>query len=268
MKKTLMTIGIICMFANNIFASEELLNNGGFTEVVNDSETMFGVGIGVGVSNSLYKGVDDKGYPIPLLDIDYGNFYVKGLDIGYDLFQNDVLAFSIFMNPLTGFKVKGSDLETGYKDIDDRELQAMFGVHMGIDTKFENIKATISVSGGEHGSRGQLALFKPYSPTDNFILIPSAHINYYSADYTDYYFGVDSKETFKYRPSNVKLRNSYSPDAGYSLGLNLTGEYRLRDDIALMAFLGIEKFSDEISDSPLVENDVIYLMGVGAKYYF
>ncbi|WP_367172324.1 MipA/OmpV family protein [uncultured Cetobacterium sp.] len=35
-----------------------------------------------------------------------------------------------------------------------------------------------------------------------------------------------------------------------------------------MSFLGIEKFSSEISDSPIVESDVLFLMGVGAKYYF
>ncbi|MGL5190241.1 MAG: MipA/OmpV family protein, partial [Cetobacterium sp.] len=45
-----------------------------------------GVGLGAGVSNSIFKGADDKAYPVPLLDINYGNFYAKGITVGYTFF--------------------------------------------------------------------------------------------------------------------------------------------------------------------------------------
>lgn len=228
----------------------------------------FGVGLGIGRYKSLYKGVGDKNYPVPLLDIQYGDFYVKGTDIGYGVLENDNFTMSVFLNPLGGFKEKGSDLGSGYNNIDDREYQAMFGVRMDINTPLDGMKTGIAVSAGEHGAKGRVGLYKAYEVMPKFVIVPSVHLMYYSSDFTDYYFGVDSSETYINRPGNYKLRSSYTPDAAYSYGASLVGEYRFTDKIALTAFLGAEKYSSEITDSPIVENDVIYSVGIGAKYYF
>lgn len=263
MRKILLAVSALLMLSTGVFAQEyELINE------ANQSQNRTGVGLGIGTYKSLYKGIDEKAYPVPLLDIQYGNFYIKGLDIGYGILENDNFALSVFVDPMAGYKVKGSDLASGYNKINDRDLQAMFGARLDIDPNLDGLKVGMALSGGQHGSKGRLGIYKPYSVTPKFVVIPSVHMIYYSSDFTDYYFGVDSEETFANRPGNYKLKDSYSPDAAYSIGATLVGEYRLKDNIALTAFLGLEKYSNEISDSPIVEDDYIYSVGIGAKYYF
>ena len=69
------------------------------------AENKFGIGAGIGLSDSMYKGAEDKAYPMPLLDINYGDFYVKGVTVGYQFYQDDAFAASLFLDPLAGFAV-------------------------------------------------------------------------------------------------------------------------------------------------------------------
>lgn len=230
----------------------------------NSAENKFGVGIGAGVSDSIYKGADDRVYPMPLLDINYYDFYIKGITVGYQFYKDDAFAASLFVDPLAGFAIDGADLARGYDNIDDRKFQAMFGIRLDADTGFYGVKTGLSAQVGEHGGEGKLSAFKAYRVDEKLTIVPSLHIKGYSGDYTDYYFGVTSGEANR----NSKIDRAYKADAAYSVGLNLTADYRLTDNVALMAFLGVEKFSSEVSDSPIVEDGVLYLVGVGAKYYF
>ncbi|MGL5176148.1 MAG: MipA/OmpV family protein [Cetobacterium sp.] len=228
------------------------------------AENKFGIGAGIGLSDSMYKGAEDKAYPMPLLDINYGDFYVKGVTVGYQFYQDDAFAASLFLDPLAGFAVDGEDLKTGYNNIDDRKFQAMFGLRLDADTGFYGVRTGLTAQVGEHGGEGKISAFKAYKVDERLTVVPSVHVKGYNGEYTDYYFGVTSEEAAR----NSKIKGSYKANAAYSIGLNITADYRLTDNVALMAFLGVERFSSEVSDSPIVEDGVLYLVGVGAKYYF
>nr|WP_307775265.1 MipA/OmpV family protein [uncultured Cetobacterium sp.] len=232
----------------------------------------FGVGMGLGVSNSLYKGDDEKSSPVPVLNIDYGNLYIRGaadledksLSVGYTFYQDDMFAASLFVDPLSGFDVDGDDLSSGYNNIDDRKYQAMFGVRLDADTGINGVQTGFSAKAGKDGAEFKISAFRPTYINEKLILVPSVYMKGYTADYADYYFGVTSEEAKR----NSKISKKYEADAAYSFGANLTAEYSLSDNLALLAFLGVEKFSSEITDSPIVDDDILYLMGIGAKYHF
>ncbi|WP_297596250.1 MipA/OmpV family protein [uncultured Cetobacterium sp.] len=228
------------------------------------SDDKFGIGAGIGISDSIYKGSNEKAYFMPLLDINYGDLYAKGSTLGYNLYQDDVFAASLFVDPLAGFSINGANLATGYDGIDDRDFQIMFGLRLDAKTGFYGVKTGLSAQVGEHGAKAKASLFKPYNINDRLILIPSIYIKGYSGDYTDYYFGVTSEEA----RNNKNIDKDYTANAAYSVGVSFIADYKLTDNVALMAFLGIEQFSSEISDSPIIEDGVLYLIGVGAKYYF
>ncbi|MGL5052494.1 MAG: MipA/OmpV family protein [Cetobacterium sp.] len=231
------------------------------------AEDKFGIGVGMGISDNMYKGAESKAYPMPLLDVNYGNLYIKGVTLGYQFYKDDTFAASLFLNPLAGFTVEGQDLESGYNKIDDREFGAMFGIKLDANTGFYGVRTGLSAQFGERGGEGKLNAFKAYKATEKLTIIPSIYIKGYSKDYTDYYFGVTSEEAR--RVGNEKIEKAYEPNSAYSFGANIAADYKLTDSVALMAFLGVEKFSSEISDSPIVEDDgILYLVGVGAKYYF
>lgn len=230
------------------------------------AENKFGIGAGVGVSNSIYKGAEDKAYPVPLLDINYGNFYIKGITPGYFFFKGEDLSLSVFLDPIAGFPIKAKDMGNGYTNIDDRDFQAMVGLRADLNTGIAGIRTGASVQFGEHGSEAKISAFRPYSINDQFSLVPGIHVKGFSGDYADYYFGVTSNEVN--RSSRDNLTREYKADAAASIGATLTAEYKYNEKFSLIGILGVEKFSSEITDSPIVNDDPLFIASIGAKYFF
>jgi outer membrane protein len=228
------------------------------------AENKYGVGLGVGVSNSIYKGADDKAYPVPLLDINYGNFYIKGITPGYYLFRGEDLSVSAFIDPMAGFPIKAKDMGVGYTHIEDRDFQAMVGLRADLNTGIAGIRTGASVQFGEHGSEAKISAFRPYNINDKFTLVPGIYVKGFSGDYTDYYFGVTSEDVAK----NSNIDREYKADAAASVGATLTAEYKWNEKLSLIGILGVEKFSSEVTDSPIVNEDPLFIGSIGAKYYF
>lgn len=232
-------------------------------------ESKLSLGVGLVGSTRIYKKEDDASARIfPIIDIMYGDLYIKNLDIGYNILKEDWYTFSIFVNPLSAamFSIEGSDMSHGYRNIDDRKYQTMLGGKIDVKTGIAGIKSSASLQGGKEGAMGSISLYKPYSVNEKIRILSSVSYNLYSEDFTDYYFGITNNEV---RKSNFdKLTKSYSPDSSSSISLRLASEYIYNSNISLSAFLGIEKYSDEISESPIVENEILFVSGVGAKYNF
>lgn len=271
MKKIILGLTAILSMSSMLFAEENSLA-GEFNQLMPEysssynNQNRFGVGLGLGVSSKIYKTEDTNVMPLPMLDIRYGNFYAEGLTLGYNAYKNDILAMSIFLDPLAGFPIDGGDMKRGYRDIEDRETQAMIGLKADFKIDRWGGKGAVSFKAGEHGSQAKASIYRVF-PLERFTLIPSLYMTYYTADFTDYYFGISKGETL--RPGNNALRNkSYDAEGAFSVGMRVTGNYALNENLSLLIFLGVERLSDEINDSPLVENSTIYMAGAGAKYFF
>lgn len=229
------------------------------------SENKVGIGLGVGTSTKIYKKEDREYLPIPSMDVQYGPMYIKGMNIGVDLIKDDAFAVSLFVDPYTGFGAKGKDMKNGYKNIDERKYQTMVGAKIDANTGINDIRTMLALKTGEHGTVGKASIYKAFRVNDKLTLIPNIGMSGYSGDYSDYYFGVSSGEANR---SKFDKLTEYKANEAYSFDAGLLADYRLTDDIALTSFLGVNKFSDEIGDSPIVENDVVYMVSVGARYYF
>ncbi|MGL4998309.1 MAG: MipA/OmpV family protein [Cetobacterium sp.] len=229
------------------------------------AQNKVGVGLGVGVSNSLYEGAESKAFPLPLLDINYGKFYAKGVTFGYNFFKGEDLSLSLYLDPMAGFPVKSEDMGEGYTNIEDRKFMAMAGLRADLNTGIAGIRTGTTVQFGEHGSEAKISVFKPYSINDKFVLVPTIYVKGFCGDYADYYFGVSSDEAKKV---NDKLTASYKAETAFSVGTVLTGEYKYSPSISLVGIVGVEQFSNEITDSPIVKDEPIFITSIGAKYYF
>ena len=89
--------------------------------------------------------------------------------------------------------------------------------------------------------------------------MPSIGLRWENSDYTDYYFGVRDFEATEARPA-------YQPSDAlhWTAGLNII--YNHSDKIAFMIFPGVELLDDEITDSPLVDEDLLFRAMVGVTY--
>ena len=222
--------------------------------------------IGVGVKSSLrpYEGSESKETIVPLTNLRYKRLYNQGYQVGLDLFQEDDFTFSAYVEPRVGFQVDGSDLGTGYEDIEDREEQVTGGLKVAFKLSEETYVTASYAWGDESGALGTLSIYRPIDITHRIAIIPSITGSYYSKAFTNYYFGVSNDELLK----NAKLNQEYSVADSFSYGAALTGEFLLTDQWTLVCFFGIERVSDSIKDSPIVENATLISGGLGARYSF
>lgn len=225
------------------------------------------VGIGYGVTSEFFKG-DEKSHILPFLNYEYDNYFIDSattntLRIGYRLMEDDVYAFSLYAVPFGGYEIDGNDLDSKYKGIDDRDYQFMLGSEFKYYNGLYDVETILNGEIGQEGGKISLRIQKPYVINENIIIKPSFNFNYYNSSFIDYYFGIDSGEA----STNASL-NKYNGESGYSLGIGVTSSYRLTDAFSLLGFLGAMKFSNEIKNSPIVNNSLVYFGGVGIVYTF
>ena len=226
------------------------------------------IGIGYGATTELYKS-DENGYVLPMIDLEYDNFFLKGATVngfsfGYNVYQDDFYTLSLYVKPFGGYKMDADDMKHGYRNIDDRDHKVMGGAEVTIYTGLYDIEMLASVDYGKEGGNVLFQLNRPYYVNSKLALIPSANFVYFNSDYIDYYFGVSQSEALR----NSGINRSYEGDSAYTIGLNLTGSYRLTDSFSLMGFAGVNRVSKEIKNSPIVDDDIVYFVGTGLIYTF
>lgn len=229
------------------------------------------VGAGVGAALSPFQGVGSEGSPLPMINVEYGDFYLKTgdvryslLSVGYNFYSNERVVLSAYANPMGGFDVDRSEMDDGYNNIDSRDYQFEGGLKAVFDTGWHNVKVQTHGTYGEEGGHLGAAVFKPYAVTDKLTLVPRVSLTYFEEDYVDYYFGVTESEARR----NDKIGKKYDPDGAFSYAFDLAASYALKDNVTLIGFAGVEKLSSDIDDSPIVEEDTLYRVGVGATYRF
>lgn len=248
MKKTFMLLGLGAILAQASFASS--------------------IGIGYGVTDPIFKN-DEKGYFLPFVDYEYNGFFVKGgsaygLSFGYKLFEADNYKFTVYGVPFGGYKVEAGDMDPGYKGIDDRDTQFMGGAELSYTFLPYEITSEIAIEYGKEGGTASFRLSKPYYLTSQLTIVPTLSYTYYNEDFVDYYFGVDQHEAD--RCSAIKY--AYDGKAGSSYGVGVLGDYRFSNNMSFVGFAGVTKLSDDLSNSPIVDNDVISIFGGGVVYSF
>ena len=98
--------------------------------------------------------------------------------------------------------------------------------------------------------------------TTDWLILPSWGVSYLSDKSVDYYYGI--------RPSEATLdRPEYQPGSGWGLTARLYVERPLWQDWTLFGFASYSKFSNSISDSPIVSADNgTHVIAVGVLWSF
>jgi outer membrane scaffolding protein for murein synthesis (MipA/OmpV family) len=108
------------------------------------------------------------------------------------------------------------------------------------------------------GLISELTLSLPYESSRGYI-VPSVRAIQYSQDFTNYYYGVSAAEAGPLRPQ-------YQADDATNTALKLRWGYAITDKWLLSGSIGIEFLDDEISNSPIVDNDSLWSGNIGVAY--
>lgn len=238
------------------------------------------LGFMIGNENILYKVNDEKDYNIsPFIDFEVNNIYISGSEIGYKYQfnkQTEITAFTQLLGGLTlqgvgsafgSGKLKGSKMKDGYKGIDDRKSQVEVGLRGDYETNFNDIQLSGEIHGGEIGSTAKLSILKPQHITDKFLFIPEFTFTLMDKNLVNHYFGVTKHQAMNSK--SYKIDKSYQTSKlGHAFSLGLTGIYDINSDWSIFALSEVQFLSDNISNSPLLNDKTSYFLGVGLRYQF
>ena len=229
------------------------------------------IGIGYGVSDNIFKTDKKEKNILPLVDLEYEykDFFIKSSGIqdwsvGYKLYEGENYKFTVYTLPFGGYTVKAGDMVSDYKGIDDRNTQFMGGSEFAYTFLPYEIDSVISFEYGKEGGTIGINLSKPLYITQNLSITPNINYDYYTHKFVDYYFGIKSDEINK--SSNIK--NTYKGKNAYKYGIGISANYKITENFSAIGFVEINKYSKEISNSPITRDNIIKTIGGGIIYLF
>ena len=254
------------------FTIGSLSAQSGRPESLNDNnELKTTIGLSLFSSKSPFKGVGSEFNAVPMLGLEYKDFYIKGGEIRYSLFalgyrfmNTEKLTLSAFINPFAGFKVDNDELRNGYDQIDSRDYQVEAGLKLQYNPDLWGIRANLYGVYGEEGGHWGASLQKGWKLSDKNFLSGRLMFTQFTGNYSNYYFGVSEAEAAR----NFAIDEAYHVHDSQSFGFDLTLRHKLTDDLSLLIFAGLEQMSNEVTDSPIVENGLLHRLGIGLFYRF
>jgi len=275
------SFGCAALLVAAIFSAQSSASNRYYADNTLEPTTGFAwdwsAGAGYYIEDSYLVGMNsyDVGAELDLsIAVSYDNFYLDfdhnqlsgGLVLGYSLINKydwglDLLGTNIqagfdeqglgfyndgIIDPLRGIKKRNYDFDTGLR----------------LTRRFENSQVSFEylhdISGAHNGWVANV-FFSHIQPWRNWEFRSGIGLSAYSADFTNYYFGIDSDEASAARPI-------YSTDASTSIMFEFHAEYPINQDWVFLAGWLTTWFSKEIDDSPIISQGYQHKAKVGLRY--
>ncbi|WP_418885081.1 MipA/OmpV family protein [Cronobacter dublinensis] len=227
------------------------------------AEGKLSVGAGAGWVVNPYKQYDKDVYPLPVVNYEDDNFWVRGLGAGYYLWNDtaDKLSIMAYYSPLH-FKPGDSD-SRALRRLDERKSTLMAGLSYVHNTEYGFLRTSLAVDTLDNSNGVVWDLGWLYRYTNGGLtLIPGIGVEWSSENQNDYYYGVSGKES---RRSGL---SRYDADDGWAPYAELTATYRLSDSWSVYGSGRYTHLSDEAKDSPMVDRSWSALLSTGVTYTF
>ena len=221
-------------------------------------------GSGVWIS-SPYKSHDDLMIPFPMIHWEAKHVYVRGFSAGVFLWTDDYE-----MNELSiGLAI--GDVAFSNKDTNSSQLSRLRDRDRTIDAYLQYI---IRTQWGELGARfshdtlgnadGFLAsaFYKIPIHLGTMTITPGVGIQWDTQDRLNHFYGVSRAE------SNRSGLNSYAPDSGISPFISLEAKLVINESWNIFGAANMRFLSDEIINSPMVDDSDILFATFGVTYSF
>lgn len=236
-----------------------LLGHSGSPHAETEPTHELSLGLAVARSQSIYTGGKNRTQAFPAIDYKYKHFYFQGGELGFHVIDSKHwdLKFGI-----------GADF-IGDKDRgDSRELQDMsslgFPVSAGIEATYKSpigyfsARQSQEITNKHDGHSFKLG-YSGYIPVKSWVFIPSLSWQKYSDDVVNYYFGVDAASATEDRPI-------YQTDSSATTSVGLMVLKPVTEKVRFLGNIGLTQYDDEVTDSPIVNEDKSLSVFVGFTY--
>jgi outer membrane protein len=248
MKKLILSTILISISLSNAIAQNPQ-GRGGPPQETGDWKVRAGLGV---IMRPEYEGSDEyEAWPIPYLDISYKDtFYLERTELGYRNNITDELSYSLGLGFSFGRDESDGEALRGQGDIDFGAL-AILGLKYDMLGTQLGVRFAQDISGIHDGFTVQGSIGKNWvlRKLRGFVNL-SLNVEYGSEDYMQTYFGVN-------RDTNGNLlENPITVDAGiktygasFLFGKQLVGRW------SIVALLNYNRFTGDLTDSPIVQSD-------------
>jgi outer membrane protein len=222
------------------------------------------LGLAVGMERDIYRDVGTEFQLAPFLMYENGPFEIVTTDgIGASL--------TFYQTSMFSAALKASVLPGGGYDPDDskflrgmEELNTLYSAGLEFDGAYEGWEAGLDVSrdiSGEHdGYEIEISLAYPWVLA-GFRISPEISFTWMSEEEVDYFFGVSEAEARSGRPA-------YSPGSSYEIGAEIMIQRPLFGELSIIGIVGVSTFGNDITGSPLVDEDYCIEGALGVGYTF
>ena len=220
------------------------------------------LGLGVLSSPRPYVGAGNQTRVIPVLDLEYKRFYFRGVQAGYELVQGDLFSLDIVGRAqFAGYEEEDSGFLAG---MEDRRETFEVGLAAAWDLGPYEIAATATadVLGRSDGVQAGLEVTWPKIFGRGAAgVFPSLGVVWQSADFIDYYAGVEAGEARPGRPA-------FEAGSGLNFVAGLRGFVTMTERVRFFGLVRVERLAEEFEESPIIDSRWGYFGLVGLTYQF
>lgn len=239
------------------------------TEIMTDAEPesgasrppVIGAGVLVMAATNPYVDGDSVVRVLPMITYIGERFFVASPRAGFNLTRQawgNVNLVADYRFKEDAFEAKGF-----LEGMDQRKDTVMAGLNANIHV-FAPYRLEFSVltdvSDRHDGQEGSLSLNRPFR-FGPCLLIPGVGLSWRSEDYNDYYYGVRAVEATDFRPA-------FDPGDSVEGYIRLLVKYELSSQWTVAGSARVERLSDEVRDSPIVDESHITTVFIGLNYSF
>ena len=211
--------------------------------------------------DSIYVGGERNNTFLPLPEIYWRNFYFSQGQLGLTAIELDDFALDFSIG---GDFIGDTDRGDSKQLKDMKDLDTAITANVDLSYSGDWGELTLGTAHDISNKHDGYSLSLGYSYRlmyGRWFVEPSVGVSYASKDVVNYYYGVSEQDV-------TAERAFYQADSAVNYELGLTAGYIINRDQQVMAFAGMEFFDDEISDSPIVDDDKSLSFGIAYRYSF
>ena len=225
------------------------------------NEHQLQIGLAAVTSESIYIEGSNQTRVFPAIDYKYKNFFFQAGDLGFKLIneKNWELDFGLSVDFIGDTERGDSQLLQNLPEL-SLPLNGFLSVQYTSPIGLFKLKHNHEVNNKHNGSSSSLSYSAPIFK-DKWLFLPQLSYDYYSEEVVNYFFGVDDID------STPDIQ-AYQTGSSNAVSLSVLALYTINDKWSFVGNLRNEFIDDQISDSPIVEDDQRLSIFAGFLYKF
>lgn len=255
---------VMVIFGGNVLADAEVTR----IPILDAPPGTIGLGFGIRLENSPYKTDSDSSGIGDELTVDWVPMYLyegelvfaHGTSVGLHLLKNKFFSADI----LARYRFDQLDPSSSeyYEGLEKREQTVDAGISLTLKGGFGALKLEwVTDTLNKHNGEEVDLTYRYRVDEGRWIYSPFFSVIYQDADLSNYYFGIRDSEARPDRPV-------YMPGSATFMRMGLNTSYKLTRRWLVYTNIAFEGLDIDQRNSPLVENDYVLSLFMGASYLF